>query len=270
MEDLDNLDPEEFSAEILLSAMDKVEGDNWINFESSLAKIDFSNKYPVPYHKEDETEEEDNSLMKEYLLYMDGLSSVFITGAEEWWQIFFQKWIREVQIPIKKENYNSKSSLRKLFSDNKMLYFSFNYTKTLEKLYGIREVTHIHNYVGQKLVFGHGKDDATYEEKGDQSSLGSSFWDDMVMAFRKNTDMQMIKYKKFFKQLDSNILKVYSYGFSYGRVDGVYIKRIIKSISPMAKWYFTEFEAKDSEALRIKKVKLRNYGFKGNFDIYEG
>ncbi len=44
----------------------------------------------------------------------------------------------------------------------------------------------------------------------------------------------------------------------------------VKSISPDARWYFTEFEAKDSEALRIKKVKLRNYGFKGTFDIYEG
>lgn len=38
----------------------------------------------------------------------------------------------------------------------------------------------------------------------------------------------------------------------------------------VAKWYFTEFEAKDSEALRIKKVKLRNYGLKGSFDVYEG
>ena len=46
--------------------------------------------------------------------------------------------------------------------------------------------------------------------------------------------------------------------------------RIINSISPDARWYFTEFEARDLEALRIKKVKLRNYGFKGVFDIYEG
>ena len=35
-------------------------------------------------------------------------------------------------------------------------------------------------------------------------------------------------------------------------------------------WYFTEFEAKNSEVLRIKKVKLRNYGFKGEFGVFEG
>lgn len=269
MEDFDYLIPEEFAAEILLSTMDKIDGENWENFEAALAHIDFSDKFPVPQHKENETEEEDNTLMRDYLLYMDGLSSAFI-ACTKWWQVFFQQWIREVQIPIKITNYNSKNSLKKLFRDNNMLFFSFNYTKTLEKIYGIKDVTHIHNYVGKKLVFGHGEDNATYEERDNDYSLRSSFLDDMVMTFRKNTDFPMIRCKKFFKMLDPNIEKVYSYGFSYGKVDGVYIKRIINSISPDARWYFTEFEAKDSEALRIKKVKLRNYGFKGTFDIYEG
>ena len=63
---------------------------------------------------------------------------------------------------------------------------------------------------------------------------------------------------------------MYSYGFSYGKVDSVYIKRIIKSISSDATWYFTRFEAKDTKSLRMKKIKLRKYGFKGNFDVYEG
>ena len=135
---------------------------------------------------------------------------------------------------------------------------------------GIKDVTHIHNSVGQKLVFGHGEDDAKYEERNMDSMLGSSFLDDMVMSFRKDTEFPMIRCKKFFKKLNRNIDKVYSYGFSYGKVDGTYIKRIINSISPNAVWYFTEFETKDSEALRIKKIKLRNYGFKGIFGVYNG
>lgn len=32
----------------------------------------------------------------------------------------------------------------------------------------------------------------------------------------------------------------------------------------------TEFESDDSAALRIKKIKLRKYGFKGTFDIFKG
>jgi len=70
--------------------------------------------------------------------------------------------------------------------------------------------------------------------------------------------------------LQHNVDTVYSYGFSYGKVDGVYIKEIIKRISPEATWYFTSFESQDKNSLRIKKIKLRNYGFKGTFGEYLG
>lgn len=160
--------------------------------------------------------------------------------------------------------------MAELFKKEELMFFSFNYTKTLEKLYGIKEVTHIHNYVGEKLVLGHGEEEIGYEgeEEGVMSSFGSSFLDDMIMYFKKDTDFQMIKHKKFFKKLNREINKVYSYGFSYGKVDAVYIKRIINNISSNATWYFTKYEAENSEELRIKKVKLRNYGFKGSFGIY--
>lgn len=269
MKDYDNIDIDEFAAEILLSTMDKVSGEEWNNFEDALAHIDFGDKFPRAKHKENETDEEDRKLMKEYMLYMAMLSSDFIC-CTEFWQELFQWWIKEVQMQIKHSNYAYKRNLRKLFNEPNMLFLTFNYTKTLQKLYDVKDVTHIHNYVGQKLVFGHGQDDATYEESSDKVNFGSSFLDDMVMTFRKDTITQQIKYKSFFKKLNYNIDKVYSYGFSYAKVDSVYIKRIINCISPEATWYFTTFEAKDSEALRIKKVKLRNYGFKGSFGIYEG
>ena len=266
IEDFENLSLEELSVEFLLSAMDRIQGENWENFEDALAHISIDEKFPEPNHKLDETEEEDNILMRDYLLYIDKLTSATIASVE-CWQEFFQNWIREVQIPIKINNYTPKSSLQEIFKREDMLFFSFNYTKTLEKLYGIIEVTRIHISVGQKLVFGHGEDEVTYGENG---LMRSSFLDDMLMAFRKDTKFPIIKNKKFFKKLSKDITKVYSYGFSYGKVDAVYIKRIIQSISPDAVWYFTAFEAQDAEGLRIKKVKLRNYGFKGMFDVYEG
>ena len=45
---------------------------------------------------------------------------------------------------------------------------------------------------------------------------------------------------------------------------------IIANISPNTTWYFTKFESNDTEALRIKKIKLRRYGFKGSFGVYDG
>ncbi|MBQ7944594.1 MAG: bacteriophage abortive infection AbiH family protein [Lachnospiraceae bacterium] len=257
---------EELAAEFLLAAMDRIQGENWENFEDGLAHITVDEKFPEPNHKQDETDEEDNALMRNYLLYVDMLTNGVIICAEIW-QDFFQDWIREVQIPIKTSNYFPRSGLKEIFKSKDNIFLTFNYTKTLEKIYGVKNVTHIHNYVGQKLVFGHGEDSVSYGENG---LLISSFLDDMLMTLKKDTDVPMIKNKKFFKKLSKDIDKVYSYGFSYGKVDSVYIKRIVQSISPDAVWLFTTYEAQDREALRIKKTKLRNYGFKGTFDVYEG
>ena len=274
LEDADEIEQEEFAAEILLSALDQVDGPDWEDFEASLAHVNFSKKLPGPELDGDETDEEDTFLMQQYLLYMDRLTSGFIACAKKYWQEFFQQWLRELQIPIKLDNFEKKDSLSRLFRRTDMKFFTFNYTKTLEKLYGINPVTHIHGTVGQNLIFGHGEKDIMYEPfSGEQENgivIRSSFLDDMLQSFQKDTDFAQIRNKKFFRGLNTSIDQVYSYGFSYGKVDGVYIKRIIRKISSDAVWYFTEFESQDKESLRIKKVELRNYGFKGTFGVYEG
>lgn len=269
IDDMLDTEPEVFAAEILLSTMDRVAGEDWCNFEEALAYVNFDHKFPLPNHKENETEDEDNALMKKYLLYMDVLTSGYISCSKDW-QELFRLWIKEVQSNIEKDMFLSKVSLKELFSLPNTFFLTFNYTKTLQHLYGVKKVIHIHNRSGQKLIFGHGQNNATYWNTADQVVIGSSFLDDMLMSFKKDTLSPFKKYNDFFKKLDNNIDKVYSYGFSYGKVDGVYIKEIIKRISPVTTWYFTSFESKDKEALRIKKIKLRKYGFKGSFGVYEG
>lgn len=152
LEDFESIDPNEFAAEILLNTMDKVADENWCNFEEALAYINFDNKFPLPNHKEDETDEEDQMLMQEYLLYMSVLASGFI-NCSKIWQDFFRLWIKEVQHTIDEGNYRPKRSLLSLFSDSQMQFFTFNYTKTLQTLYGVKKVIHIHNRAGQKLNF---------------------------------------------------------------------------------------------------------------------
>ncbi|MCD8356104.1 MAG: bacteriophage abortive infection AbiH family protein [Clostridia bacterium] len=273
LEDFENIDQNEFAAEILLNTMDKIAGKNWCNFEEALAYINFNSKLPMANHKENETDKEDQELMMHYLLYMDVLTSGFINCAKIW-QDFFRLWIKSIQAQIDDGEFKGKDTLKALFYQPDTQFLTFNYTKTLQKLYGIKKVIHIHNRVGQKLIFGHEKDDVTYNQFNNDLSTGpgirSSFLDDMVMSFKKDTASPLKKYSDFFKKLDCNVDKVYSYGFSYGKVDSVYIKKIISRISSDTTWYFTAFEAENSEALRIKKIKLRRYGFKGTFDIYEG
>ena len=273
LEDFESIDANEFAAEILLNTMDKSAGENWCDFEKALAYVNFNNKFPRPNHKEDETEKEDQDLMQGYLLYMDKLISGFIICTKVW-QDLFRMWIKNIQQKIDGHEFMPKERLIELFSKHDMQFFTFNYTKTLQKLYGIKKVVHIHNRVGQKLIFGHEKDDemSLYQNLSfdEGPCISSSFLDEMILSFRKDTSTPLKKYNDFFKKLNSTIEEVYSYGFSYGKVDSVYIKKIINSISPKATWYFTEFESNDSSALRIKKIKLRKYGFKGTFGVFKG
>lgn len=273
LEDFAEIDPWEFAAEILLNAMDKAAGEDWCNFEQALALINFDNKFPKPNHKENETDEEDMELMKHYLLYMDMLTSGFI-NCSKIWQDFFRQWLKGIQEKIDNAEFLPKESLITLFNEDDLQFFTFNYTKTLQKLYGIKKVIHIHNRIGQKLIFGHEKDDeiGLYQNLNfdEGPCISSSFLDEMILSFRKDTNSPLKKYNEFFKKLNSSIDKVYSYGFSYGKVDSVYIKKIIANISPNATWYFTRFESNDTAALRIKKIKLRKYGFKGTFGVFEG
>jgi len=264
------------SAELLIYAMDQACGPEWQDFEEALGAINFYDKLPGPTPEAlDETDKEKHNREMGYYLQAVGVLSNLIVVAAELWGEFFNSWIYEIEAEIESGMISPKENLANLFSSPDIYYMTFNYTKTLQKIYGIHGVRHIHNRVGQKLIFGHGKNNTSYHEPFDRSSgmrapVMISTLDDLLNSFKKDTSKQMKKYSDFFKRLDGNIDKVYSYGFSYSAVDSVYIKAIVKRISQSAVWFFTEHEANDKEGLRIKKIKLRRYGFQGDFGIYEG
>lgn len=273
IDDMEYIYEKDFAAEILLATMDKAAGEDWCDFEEALAYINFNHKFPLPNHQEDETDDEDNELMQQYLLYMDALSSVYVT-CSTYWQELFRLWIKEVQSHIDNKNFHPKKTISEKFADPDTLFLTFNYTKTLQRLYGIRKLTHIHNCVGQKIIFGHGQEDVFYGETQDEQSgevlFGSSDLDNLIAYFRKDTTTPFRTHIGFFRQLNDKVDQVYSYGFSYGDVDSVYIKEIIKRISVDATWFFTSFEARDNDSILQKHAKLREYGFKGHFGVYEG
>lgn len=84
LEDCKDIEINEFAAEILLSTMDKMAGENWCNFEESLAYINFNDKLPRVVHKQNESKAKDMAMMGYYLLYLDLLSSGFINCSKIW------------------------------------------------------------------------------------------------------------------------------------------------------------------------------------------
>lgn len=145
---------------------------------------------------------------------------------------------------------------------------TFNYTKTVQNLYGKSGVKHIHNRVGQELIFGHSTNNPIYQEDC-YNSLGSNFLDEILEMLYKDTEKQLSKYRDFFQKINTGVQEVYSYGFSYGESDVVYIKNIVARINYNAIWYFTKFDSLNKEFLRKTKIKLRKWGFKGQFGILE-
>ena len=98
----------------------------------------FDVKLPAANHKEDETFEEDCRLMQKYMVYMDVLTNKF-TNCTKIWQEFFRLWIKSIEVQIEDGEFAPKDSLKTLFSHPEVKFLTFNYTKTLQELYGIKK-----------------------------------------------------------------------------------------------------------------------------------
>jgi len=59
-------------------------------------------------------------------------------------------------------NFKSISSLSKLI-DKKAVFISFNYTSTLEKVYGIKDVKHIHGNLNDKIKIGYNSEISKFD-----------------------------------------------------------------------------------------------------------
>ena len=252
------------AVELMLYAIDHANGEDWSNFESSLSIINFKDKFPRHEHREDP--DEDNRTATEYLMYIMDLTEIF-KNCVALWGTMLSDWIKEIERAIENGCYGPLDSICSLLNEDVKIV-TFNYTKTLQILYGKSGVKHIHNRVGQELIFGHSNISPTYQEDG-CNSLGSNFLDDILIMLYKNTEKQFSKYRDFFRKIGPDINQVYSYGFSYGMSDSYYIKYIISKISENAMWKFTKYDSLNKEFMRRTKIKLRKWGFKGEFGIFE-
>lgn len=255
-------DIKSMSVELMLYALDRVNGEDWSNFESSLSVINFQDKFPRHEHREDP--DEDNSTAADYLMYIVELTEVF-EHCVELWGTLLSDWIKEIEKSIEKRVYAPIDSICKLLNEDAKI-MTFNYTKTVQILYGKSAVKHIHNRVGQKSFFGHNNINTTYQEDC-YNSICSSSLDEILKMLYKDTNKQMAKYREFFNKIDTSITEVYSYGFSYGASDIPYIRNVVGNIATNAEWNFTKFDSLNKEFMRRTKIKLRKLGFKGQFSI---
>lgn len=239
----------------------------WSNFEEDLGYLDFSDEISY-YYREIEDGFDSYSAVNNMVVTLYDCRKIM-----ESMNYFVKKWIKTID--------TSKAIKRKRFFDliknNECYFLSFNYTDTLEKKYNIRRVCHIHGNLKGKLILGHGEKYIHTKECNikDYTDNYATFSELIEMQnnidfihniLKKDVYSLLKKNRKFFEQL-KDVEQVYSYGFSYGKVDLPYIKEIINNISnnKNSKWFFYDYNIDEN-----KKYKnlVKSCGFNGQYDSF--
>lgn len=184
-------------------------------------------------------------------------------------EIAFRKWVNTLP------EGNSQKKISMILNSH---FLSFNYTNTLETLYGINSdnILYIHGKAketSKKLILGHG---TTKKELNDLTRI-DAIEDDSTLDFitsraketaitsiankRKNVEHNIEENKKWFDSL-SNITHIHIYGFSLSDIDMPYMSQILNSVNReivTIELSFKEAKDKDRISYFINKFNILKY-----------
>lgn len=261
MPDGDEQYDEKDVVESILKILDDTEGVDWNNVESSLGGLQydyFLDDYDF-YDPED-----DNYMRDTYYKNLD--LSRQLCGALCQINNYFQEWLKTIEIAS-----IPKAGFRELINPQNDLFINFNYTSTLQDLYNIQKVCHIHGTLNDKIYFGHGQNECPSNEyekhwPGAEFSLEQLHFD-----LRKNTAEAFNNHKDFFNELrfiaSNSNLDIYSFGFSFSDVDKYYIEKICKIIDTKHTCFYLNDYDNDHKRKHFADVLL-NSGFNGQISTF--
>lgn len=247
----------------------------WSDLEENTANIDFTqwlNDHDLGY-RDKEGDINPWATEENFKLQAKSLSLVIPTLP-----ILINHWIHTISLT----NILPKETLKKLMDKENNLFFSFNYTLTLEDVYNIssEQICHIHGKCDNTnfgtlphrflaheipnyhIKVGHNK---TFNFKFDRDFHYheiSEIVNDMANSLNKNIASNITNNQIFFSKLKKlDVRHIYSYGFSYSSVDQDYIKEIIKNIDTLNSiWHFNNYDIIHNP---MYQKKLKNYGYMG-------
>jgi hypothetical protein len=254
------------------------DNDLWCRFEENLANLDVDlmlsdNTDYLPNIASDDFRTGDLHAFPDVMDHnLEALTKGLIT--------IFTEFIRAVEIP-------RHASSAKIRIDKNALFFTFNYTYTLEDLYGIdpKKILHIHNDAESRydeIILGHGMNPDNFKDKDSippENLSEEEFYEwkerqnenwDYSYDTGKETILRYFKaaYKPTKKIIDENeiyfnnlstIREVLILGHSLSEVDLPYIKKITKSVAPESKWIVSYYDENEIES---HKQRLLNLGIR--------
>ena len=206
--------------------------DRWCDIESALSKLSLEDAviFDKEYQECSDEIRQENSSHDAYICG-DGLRQVVNTLPS-----CLYDWAHSINV----------TNCTKQFEFIKDASFlSFNYTRTLEEIYGIDPnlILHIHGFVnsGKELVLGYGYD--TFDD--DKGEINDVEWnrDIIINLLRHNKKpvraiLEEPDFKKKFIGRLSSVSSVVVYGQSCSDVDKPYFEAIADNIKKDARWYF--------------------------------
>lgn len=187
-------------------------------------------------------------------------------------QKYVLEWLQTIE--------TSKAMCKKdsLINNRNDLFMSFNYTDTLEKVYGINYVFHPHGGVPSCCeiapIMGHGNKYIidSYRRKAKEAQEEYVEWyesicnatADFCESMYKDTDKIIRENDDFFSAL-WNVNQVECLGLSFGDVDVPYLDRIQYEVRPETKWLVYYYSEED--LLRLKSV-FGITGISRKFEVY--
>ena len=232
----------------------------WNNFEEAFADIDTSQLfidvleyYPDP--SSDDYLKDMGAPKREIERIMSNITDDV--------QNAFEAWIGKTIDPVIKD----KNPIFKI-SNNKSKFINFNYTDTLQKLYGISDenIIHIHGKYGEDdLIFGHSVDPrdlindvrTTAEEYIDDNDFITNEICNPIEEYmgKHFKDTNSVISDLDFKDFCGNAKKIITLGHSLSQVDRPYLKYISEEVvDKSAEWDATAF-AMDKDNLAAEKSR---------------
>lgn len=254
--------------------------DWWSDFENSLAQLDISyyannrgNMYDPEYIKDGSIDEKNeyasNKVAEEFSVIKDSLR----TDLQKWLVEKYAECNNDKRIQIQREN---------------SIFLSFNYTKTLEEIYGVdpKQIYHIHGLIDDKnsLIFGHGmgKEELNdilecqkprvtgeFSHNGlktklnyiipEHKKLATLRAKESILSLRKDVDGCIEKKRRFFDEI-LDVQMIYVYGFSFLPIDMTYLEKIIRRTKPETHWVISWYSQDDKRRIMdfIMKYDIHN------------
>lgn len=236
----------------------------WCDFENSLGKFDWRIFYNEHNHININSENFRPSFIYSLEDEVSEQAEQHVDGIKE----CFKRWVSEIDV--------NSANQKMVFTDNAR-FLTFNYTSTLQVVYGISEdkILHIHGKIGalDELLFGHGD---TMDEKPEFDKYGEinrtpfSEAEDSAKypfyALQKPVEKTLETHKTFFDSLEKTN-EIVVIGHSLNKIDLPYFKKVAEKV-PTAVWtlyYYTAEEKINYVKTLIKcgipEIKLRFYSY---------